>query len=123
MTRNVRLHLDQFGQEALRRFAGEREDSTESVLRTAALYYLADRELNRPGWRVPRFARDTARPQVVELGLDDDIWDALLREAERQGVEPELLVEHAVLYYLADLDSGRLAGRLSEAIDQDEPPL
>lgn len=123
MTRNVRLELDQFGQEALRRFAGGREDSTENVVRTAALYYLADREMHRPGWRVPRFTRDAPRPQMVELDLDEDVWEVMTREARRQGVDPELLVAHALLYYLADLDSGRLAQRLSEAVDKDEPPL
>lgn len=121
MTRNVRLHLDRFGQEALRRFAPEGDRSTGGVLRTAALYYLADRQAGRPGWHPPRFARDLPRGQPVEFELDDETWEAVTREAGRQGVQPEILAEHAVLYFLADMDSGRLAGRLSGIVEEEGP--
>jgi hypothetical protein len=120
MTRNVRLHLDRFGQEALRRFARQRDDSAGSVLRTATLYYLADRQAGRPGWHPPRFIRDLPQPDPVEVDLDDETWDSVKVEAQRQGVEPEVLAQHAVLYFLADMDSGRLADRLSQVIDEEE---
>jgi hypothetical protein len=119
MTRSVRLYLDQFGRDALTHFARRRKDSEGAVLRTAALYYLADGEAERPAWRAPRFVRSAADApgRGLEIDLDDDIWVALHREAGRQGVEPERLAEHAVLYFLADLDSGRIAGRLGAAVE------
>ncbi|HXB63897.1 MAG TPA: hypothetical protein VNV42_03365 [Solirubrobacteraceae bacterium] len=43
------------------------------------------------------------------LGLDGFMRDALDHEATRLGVPIEELVRFAVLYYLADLDSGRIA--------------
>jgi hypothetical protein len=36
-------------------------------------------------------------------------YEALAEEAERQGVTLPELLAHAALYYLADLDSGRVA--------------
>jgi hypothetical protein len=122
MTKSVRLYLDRFGQDALARFARRRRDSKGSVLRTATLYYLADEGARRPAWRVPRFLRPRAeaRSAALELDLDDETWSALSEEADRQGVDPERLAEHAVLYFLADLDSGRLAGRLDNAVNPEE---
>jgi hypothetical protein len=45
----------------------------------------------------------------VEVSLEGFAWEALERERERSGVPIEELVAFAVLYYLADLDSGRVA--------------
>jgi hypothetical protein len=58
------------------------------------------------------------------LGLDLDAfgWEALEEEARRQGVTVERLVEHAALYYLADLDSGRVAKRVLHATRDDQEP-
>jgi hypothetical protein len=49
--------------------------------------------------------------------LDDATWRALAEEAQRQSVRAETLAVHAVLYFLADLDSGRLAGLLEDALE------
>jgi hypothetical protein len=48
-----------------------------------------------------------------ELKLDLDTFgrEALEAEAARLGVSPEELARHAVLYYLADCDSGRISRR------------
>jgi hypothetical protein len=45
----------------------------------------------------------------LEVSLEGFAWEALERESERSGVPVEELVAFAVLYYLADLDSGRIA--------------
>jgi hypothetical protein len=46
--------------------------------------------------------------------LSEFAWSALTSEADRQSVEVENLIAHAAMYYLADLDSGRLALRVLE---------
>lgn len=43
----------------------------------------------------------------VDLRLGDFAWTHLREEADRQGVSVEDLAAHAVVYYLADADSGR----------------
>jgi predicted transcriptional regulator len=118
VTRSVTLHIDQFLQEALDGYAKERRGSASSVVRMAALYWLADRDSARPSWRVPRFRREPGvSGDAVRVGVDDDTWRALEEEAVRQGVDPEVLAEHALLYFLADLDSGRVASRLEHLAD------
>jgi hypothetical protein len=117
MTKSMTLRLDPFGQQALSEFAEEHRDSASAVVRTASLYYLADRDSGRPAWRVPRFERDPARGDDLDVNLDDDTFAALRQEAAGQGVDPSRLAEHALLYYLADLDEGRLAERVGGALD------
>ena len=51
----------------------------------------------------------------VQVRLDDFGARALREEAARQGVPVSELAAYAVMYYLADLDSGR--------ITRDVPPL
>jgi hypothetical protein len=47
--------------------------------------------------------------QRVALELDRFAGEALAAEARRLGASTEQLAKFAVLYYLADLDSGRIA--------------
>lgn len=117
------LRLDAFGQEGIEDYALTAKTSVSAAVRTAAHYYLADREPSRVGWRVPRFACETApgwRGLERRVELDDDTWAALDQEAARQGVMTELLAEHAVLYFLADVDNGCLARRMGEALDRED---
>lgn len=118
MTKSMTLRLDSFGQQALSEFADEHHDSASAVVRTASLYYLADRDNGRPAWRVPRFGRDSPRGDGLDVDLDDDTFAALRAEAAGQGVDLSRLAEHALLYYLADLDGGRLAERIGGAVDE-----
>ena len=122
MTKSMTLQLDNFGRQALSQFAEENRDSASTVVRTASLYYLADRDSRRPAWRVPRFARTSPDLDGLEIDLDDDTFAALRQEASGQGVEPSRLAEHALLYYLADLDRGRLAERVRGAVEEREKP-
>jgi hypothetical protein len=48
----------------------------------------------------------------LTIHLDDFAWDAVREASLQLGVPNEELVRFAVLYYLADSDSGRLARRL-----------
>jgi hypothetical protein len=118
MTKSMTLRLDSFGRQALSEFAEERSDSASAVVRTASLYYLADRDSGRPAWRIPRFMRNSPDVDGFDVDLDDDTFAALRQEASGQGVEPSRLAEHALLYFLADLDGGRLAARLGGAVGE-----
>jgi hypothetical protein len=124
VTRDVVLNLDEFGGHALETFVRERGRSQSVAGRTASLYYLADRDAERPTWPVPRFASarsaDDPHSVAVTIELDEQTWKAVLQEAERQLVSAERLIEHALLYFLADLDSGRIADRLDEVLEDGE---
>jgi hypothetical protein len=54
----------------------------------------------------------------VELEIDDSLWGQMEREAERQHVTVTQLLEHAALYYAAELDAGRLTERILDQLDQ-----
>lgn len=52
---------------------------------------------------------DSRAPRELKLDLDAFAREALEAEAARLGVSVEELARFAVLYYLADCDSGRIA--------------
>lgn len=54
---------------------------------------------------------DSRATRELKLDLDAFGREALEAEAARLGVSPEELARHAVLYYLADCDSGRISRR------------
>jgi len=51
----------------------------------------------------------------VHVRLDEFAWQALEEESERLGVPVEDFVSFSVLYYLADVDSGRIARRITNS--------
>jgi hypothetical protein len=117
---SVRLELDDFGKQALE--AQVRSGSSrDALIRTAARYYLADRGSGRVSWRPPRYLRKGARRAlaVTEVELDEETMEALEEEARRHSLPAARLAEHALLYYLADLDSGRAAARVRDALEDD----
>jgi hypothetical protein len=116
MTKSLTLRLDSFAYKTLSEFTAEHRDSASGVVRTASLYYLADRNSGRAAWRVPRFSRAPPAGDGFDIDLDDDTLAALHQEARAQGVDPARLAEHALLYYLADLDAGRIAERVGGAV-------
>jgi hypothetical protein len=108
--RGIRLGIGEFTRLALEQRGG----GATSLVREAAIYYLSDSRTNRPGRRHPGFP-DSADGQVpVDLTLAESQWSDLEDEADAQGITLERLLEHALLYYLADLDSGRVPRRLLE---------
>ena len=116
MTRDVTLQVDDFGQHALERFTRRSESSMANAVRMASLYYLSDRDSGRAAWRVPPLTGESQPSQRLRIELDDATWAALSEEAARQGVPTDLLALHALLYYLADIDSGRVAALLEDAL-------
>jgi hypothetical protein len=120
LTRDVNLAVGEFGQQGLERFARGRSRSADAAVRTAVLYYLAERDSGRVGWPVPDFAAESGTAPTLRVRLDDATWAGLAEEAERQGVTAEALGVHAVLYFVSDLDSGRLAEALAEVLGEQE---
>jgi hypothetical protein len=118
MTRTATLHLDGFAQTSLDRLVrGIGPRSPDGALRTAVTYYLADKDAERKSWRVGQFRREPGSTGGVDVVFDDETWIALEAEAQEQGVTPEALALHALVYFLADLDNGRLGERLDEELD------
>jgi hypothetical protein len=114
---SARRELDSFAAAALdaQVRAGR---SRAAVVRTAARYYLADRGSGRIAWRPPRFLRaaDPRGSAVTDVKLDKDTKEALEREARRHGLALDQLAGHALLYFLADLSTGRAAARVGGAL-------
>jgi hypothetical protein len=48
----------------------------------------------------------------LRLSLDSFAWDAIAEESERLGISVEEIATFSVLYYLADIDSGRIARQI-----------
>jgi hypothetical protein len=113
------LHLDKFGQRSLDRLLDEEKGSLTTAVRTAALYYLSERDPERPAWRAPRFQRNRAPSPGLPVAFDDETWEALEAEARRQRVEPAELAAHALFFYLSDFASGRLADLLGDRLRDD----
>jgi len=119
MSRNLTLKMDHFGAKAFGELARRHGGSASRLLRVAAHYYLADSDDERLGWLVPSLAQEEGadrRGVAVQVQLDDATWTALAREARRQRVAVGTLATHAVLYFIADVDSGRLAQRMRESL-------
>jgi hypothetical protein len=113
MTPLLSLALDEFGASALEQQAERFSVAPGELASRAARYYLSDRGSGRLALRVPRLEAARRKPALrLMVELDGDRWRELEAEATRQGVSVEALLEHAVLYFLADLDSGRAEWRI-----------
>jgi hypothetical protein len=117
--KRVIVRLDRFGQAALDDYVHGTGESHADTLDVAVRYYLLDSDSGRVTWRVPSRPTGLDTTETLELDLDDHLHEELRREARRQHVAPDLLAFHALVYYLADLDSGRVAARLGDAMDRD----
>ena len=62
-----------------------------------------------------RDSQGTRVDRILTLGLETFAWEAIDEESVRLGVSVEDLVAFAVLYYLADIDSGRIARQISRS--------
>lgn len=113
---NVTVRLDQFGHAAIEGYVRGGGASVENVVDAAVRYYLGDSDSDRVAWRVPRHRGGVEGTQPYELELDEELLGELRQESRRQDVTPELLALHALMYYLADVDSGRAAARLGNAM-------
>ncbi|HVY77003.1 MAG TPA: hypothetical protein VG898_00675 [Solirubrobacterales bacterium] len=71
------------------------------------------------GWAYPEFLRERSAAEQVELevSVGDSLWKSLQDEAREQDVTVERLLEHATLYFVAEIDAGRVAGRIVEGLE------
>lgn len=77
-------------------------------------FYLKEKGTGGTGWSYPDLLRE-GRPEEeieVELDIEDSLWREVRAEAARQQVSVTQLLEHAALYYAAELDAGRLTERI-----------
>ena len=120
MARTMAIGLTLFEREALDRYGAAQRVPVERVVRTAILYYLRERPSNRPTWPMPPVPREEALIDAqVEVELEQRAWQTLAEEAAAQAVAPEALARHALLFFLADADSGRLAAAVERALRAD----
>ena len=121
MSQTLTLEMDEFGREALSDFAQRQGASASRVAAMAARYYLADSDAEHPARRVPPYAQKAESERLragVRVELDDGSWSALREEAGRQHVDIGVLAAHAVLYFMTDVDSGRVAERMADAMTE-----
>jgi hypothetical protein len=59
-------------------------------------------------------SQGVGRGRAIAIDLDDFGREALEHECLRLGVSEEELVRFAIAYYLADIDSGRIARRIPQ---------
>jgi hypothetical protein len=120
MGRRLTLRLGPFEREALDRYGNSQRVTAVQVIRTAVLYYLRERDSDRLEWRMPELAR--AQPggaTAVEVEVEEETWRSLVEEAAAQSTDSETLARHALLFFLADVDSGRIARKLARVVRPD----
>jgi hypothetical protein len=112
--RTVTLRPTRFSRDELAEQAGRERVPLEAVLSMATLYFASDLGTQRAALRLPRFKEGSGESLEVTLDLDQATWAALDAHAQREGVPVERVLEHAALYYLADVHSGKLTSRLAD---------
>lgn len=122
--RIVAVAIDDFSSASLEEASTAGRTTSDVLLVRAIRYYLAERDSGRPGWPYSRLDEGDEVEEatsVVELEVDGSAWAGFSREADRQKVSTDRLLQHAVLYYLADRDSGRLTQKILEDLEKPEP--
>jgi hypothetical protein len=66
----------------------------------------------RPAAHVGREVSCASDERSLTLRMDRFAWETIEQESARLGVPVEQLVAFAAMYYLADVDSGRVARRI-----------
>ncbi len=89
------------------------EPSSDDILRVIR-FYLKEKGSGGTGWFYPDLLRQGSPEEEIEVELDieDSLWREMRAEAARQQVSVTQLLEHAALYYAAELDAGRLTERI-----------
>lgn len=119
--RSVSVSLGELASDALGG-EGVGNDAPVSVSAARAIRcYLNDKGSGIPGWSFPPFRRrrEAGERVALELSIEDSLWGSLEDEAESQGVSVQQMLEHAVLYFAAEVNAGRVTERILDDFDQD----
>ena len=120
----VRVKLGAFAAEVLARKLGNGGPPGSSEFERVIQFYLGERGTRAPGWAYPNFLRERRASADVELDLniEDLLWISFEAEAREQDVAVDRLLEHATLYFAAELDAGRATERILEQIEKEDEP-
>ena len=114
------LRLAPFERDAVDAYGASQQVPAGRVIRTAILYYLQERHASRYTWRKPSLgAQEPGDAIATEVDLGEETGRALAQHAAAQGVDPEELARLALVFFLADVDSGRVASALERALRGD----
>jgi hypothetical protein len=110
----ISITFDEFGWSVLEGEARADGLELDRLVSLACAYYKSELATERTATLVPRFDQSAAEREtrLLELELDAQSLRLLEQEAEDQELELERLIEHAAIFYLADLDAGRVAERV-----------
>ena len=113
-TLEISLGFDEFGWSALQDQAHADGLELDQLIDLACSYYESQLGSDRTAMRVPRFERSAGgrEDRVLQLEMGAETRGRLEQEALRQGVGLERLLEHAAMFYLADLDAGRVTEKI-----------
>jgi hypothetical protein len=108
VTKMLTLTFDSFGWAALNAHAKAEGLSLGDLVSQACAHFHLDLPNRRPAAVVPWFARKRgAECSEMPLALPGEVWKSLADEAHRQRLPLVRLIEHAALYYVADVQSDR----------------
>jgi hypothetical protein len=123
LVRKVTLKFAPFGWAGLDRAVCEEGVTPAELVSRAAAYLVSDLGSGRPELEVLAVeGSDSFRSVDLELELPATTYRAIELEAARQNVTPEELLEHATVYYLADLGSGRATERILRSVEGEPQP-
>lgn len=83
--------------------------------------YLGDKGSAGSGWPFPAFlrGREPVEPVEFQLEIEEHLWGSLESEASNQGVSVQQMLDHAVLYFAAEVNAGRVTERIIDDIERD----
>jgi hypothetical protein len=111
------LRLAPFDREALEAYGASQRVPPERVVLAAVPYYLRVQPAARETWTVPSFRRgDPEQGSELRVELDEKTLQELATQAGAQGVSPESLARHALLFFLAAVESGEVAATLERML-------
>ena len=118
--RKLTLRLSPFERDGLDAYGASQRVPADRVIRTAILYYLREHRAGRSLVREPTPGGSHPGGAVaVEVDLGERTAGALAEEAAADQMDPADLARDALLLFLADVDSGRIASTLVSALRAD----
>jgi hypothetical protein len=122
LKRSVTVSLGRFASQTIGGGEGDGNGQASARAARAIRCYLNARGSDGAGWAYPSFLDERRGGEGIrlELRIEDGLWRALEEEAERQHVGVSQMLEHAVLYFAAEVDAGRFVERILDELDEVE---